>query len=166
MDLPGCDAVMGRRPPGERGRPARTTLARPHPSLPPGSTGNRASPLLGSSPCRSRREGGGVRHRRETERHRTGVHAGETPALPGVSFRWWERVFFNIEFELVRNSSQPQKAQKAQNEWLDFESCRSEGSFCVFVPFVAISGKGPSGAFFKPLGGLLKLGPWRQAFMG
>ena len=32
----------------------------------------------------------------------------------------------------------PQKAQKSQNEFLNFESCRSDGSFCVFVPFVAI----------------------------
>ena len=28
--------------------------------------------------------------------------------------------------------------QKAQNEFLDFVSCRSDGPFCVFVPFVAI----------------------------
>ena len=27
---------------------------------------------------------------------------------------------------------------KAQNEFLDFASCRSDGPFCVFVPFVAI----------------------------
>ena len=32
----------------------------------------------------------------------------------------------------------PQKAQKSQNEFLDLESCRSDGSSCVFVPFVAI----------------------------
>ena len=28
--------------------------------------------------------------------------------------------------------------QKAQNEFLDFASCRSDGPYCVFVPFVAI----------------------------
>ena len=32
----------------------------------------------------------------------------------------------------------PQKAQKSQNEFLDFETCRSDSPFCVFVPFVAI----------------------------
>ncbi len=32
----------------------------------------------------------------------------------------------------------PQQAQQSQIGFLDFESCRSEGPFCVFVPFVAI----------------------------
>ena len=72
-----------RMPTRERGRPARTTLARPRPSPPPGSTGNGARTLLRPSPCRCRRQGGRVPHRRETERHATGVHAGGTPALPG-----------------------------------------------------------------------------------
>ena len=68
--------------PRERGRPARTTLAQPHPTPPPGSTGSGARTLLRPSPGRSRRRGGRVPHRRETERHATGQHAGETPALP------------------------------------------------------------------------------------
>jgi len=72
-----------RMPPRERGRPARTTLARPRPSPPPGSTGNGARTPLRPSRCRTRRQGGRVPHRRETERHRRGVHAGGTPALPG-----------------------------------------------------------------------------------
>ena len=39
--------------------------------------------LLGQSPCGFGRQGGRVRHCRETERHDTAVHAGGTPALPG-----------------------------------------------------------------------------------
>ena len=72
-----------RRPTRERGRPARTTLARPHPAPRPGSTGNGIRTLLRPIPCRPRRQGGRVPHPRETERHGTGVHAGGTPALPG-----------------------------------------------------------------------------------
>ena len=71
-----------RKAPRERGRPARTTLAQPHPFPPPGSTGNGARTLHRPSPWGSRRQGGRVPHRRETERHATGVHAGGTPALP------------------------------------------------------------------------------------
>ena len=74
---------VSRMPTRERGRPTRTTLARPHPSFPPGSTGNGARTLLWTSPCRSLRQGGRLRHRRETERHATAEHAGGTPALPG-----------------------------------------------------------------------------------
>ena len=36
-----------------------------------------------AGPCGSRRQGGRLPHRGETERHRTVVHAGGTPALPG-----------------------------------------------------------------------------------
>ena len=71
------------RPTRERGRPARTTVAKPHPTPRPGSTGNDARTLFRPSPWRSRRQGGRVPHRRETERQATGVHAGGTPALPG-----------------------------------------------------------------------------------
>ena len=46
-------------------------------------SGNGTRTLLRPSPCRSGRQGGRAAHRRETERHRTGVHAGGTPALPG-----------------------------------------------------------------------------------
>ena len=67
----------------ERGRPARTILARPRPSPPPGSTGNGARTLLRPRPCRSRRQGGRARHPRGTERYATAQHAGGTPALPG-----------------------------------------------------------------------------------
>ena len=66
----------------ERGRLARTTLARPHPSLGPGSTGNGATILLQPSPGGSRRQRGRVPHRRETERPPNPEDAGETPALP------------------------------------------------------------------------------------
>ena len=74
---------QGMKPTRERGRPARTTFARPHPTPRLCSTGNGAGTLLRPSPCRCRRQGGRVPHRRETERHATAVHAGETPALPG-----------------------------------------------------------------------------------
>ncbi len=63
-------------PTRERGRPARTTLAQPGPSPRPGSTGKDARALLGPGPCRSRRQGGRVRYRRETERQPKGEDAG------------------------------------------------------------------------------------------
>ena len=47
-----------------------------------------ALPLLRPGPCGSRRQGGRLQHRRETERQPKGQHAGGTPALPGVSSRW------------------------------------------------------------------------------
>ncbi len=54
-----CLAAMTSRDEGrERGRPARTTLAQPHPSPPPGSTGNGARRLLRPTPGRCRRQGG------------------------------------------------------------------------------------------------------------
>ena len=68
--------------PRERGRPARTTLAQPHPSPPPGSTGNGPTIPLQPSPDGSGRQGGRVPHRRETERPPNPEDAGETPALP------------------------------------------------------------------------------------
>ena len=73
----------GMKPPGSAGVPPAQVLAQPRPSAPPGSTGNGARTLLRPSPCRSRRQGGRAPHRRETERHATGQHAGGTPALPG-----------------------------------------------------------------------------------
>ena len=69
--------------PRERGRPARTTLARPRPTPRPGTTGNGARTPLRPGPCRSHGQGGRVPHSRETERYATAVHAGGTPALPG-----------------------------------------------------------------------------------
>ncbi len=78
-----CLAATPSRDEGrERGRPARTTLAQPHPSSPPGSTGNGATTLLRPGPCGSRRRGGRLPHRRETERPPNPEDAGETPALP------------------------------------------------------------------------------------
>ena len=82
MDLLGCGDVTGGRPTRERGRPARTTLAQPHPSLPPGSTGNGATIPLRPSPRGSRRQGGRAPHHGETERPPNAEDAGETPALP------------------------------------------------------------------------------------
>ena len=70
-------------PPGSAGVPPAHVLAQSRPSPPTRSTGNGARTLLRPSPCRSPRQGGRVPHRRETERHLTGVHAGGTPALPG-----------------------------------------------------------------------------------
>jgi len=73
----------GMKPPGSAGVPPAHVLAQPLPSQRPGSTGNGARTLLRPSPWRFRRQSGRVPHRRETEWHRTGVHAGGTPALPG-----------------------------------------------------------------------------------
>ena len=78
-----CLAAMTSRDEGrERGRPARTTLAQPHPSPRPGSTGSGARIPFQPSPGCSRRQGGRAPYRRETERYATAVHSGETPALP------------------------------------------------------------------------------------
>ena len=74
--------AMGGAAPRERGRPARTALARPRPTPRPGSTRNGPGTLLRPGPWRSRRMSGRVPHPREPERHATGVHAGGTPALP------------------------------------------------------------------------------------
>ena len=93
----------GRKPTRERGRPARTTLAKPRPSPRPGSTGKDARALLGPGPCGSRRQGGRVRHRRETERQPKGEDAGGTPALPGGPL----------------SSRLPFKGESAQTNWLD-----------------------------------------------
>ncbi len=78
-----CLAATTSREEGrERGRPARTTLARLHASLPPGSTGNGATIPFQPSPGGSRRLGGRVPHHGETERPPNPEDAGETPALP------------------------------------------------------------------------------------
>ena len=74
---------MGRAPPGSAGVPPARVLAQPRPTPQPGSNGNGARTLLRPSLCRFRRQSGRAPHRRETERHATGVHAGGTPALPG-----------------------------------------------------------------------------------
>ncbi len=88
-----CLAATTSRDEGrERGRPARTTLARLHPSPPPGSTGNGATIPLQPSPGRSRRQGGRVPHHGETERPPNIENAGETPALPaGLLPSFWLR---------------------------------------------------------------------------
>ena len=77
-----CDVVTGGRPRRERGRPARTTLAKAHPSPRPSSTGNGAGAPLQPGPCGFRRRGGRLPYRRETERPPNAEDAGETPALP------------------------------------------------------------------------------------
>ena len=84
---PWCDPVMGGSPPGSARVPPAPSLAQPRPSPPPESTGSGALPLLRQGPCGSRRQGGRLQHRRETERQPKGQHAGGTPALPGVSSR-------------------------------------------------------------------------------
>ena len=73
----------GMKPPGSAGVPPAQALAQAHQSPRPGSTGNGARILLRPGPCGSRRQGGRVPHRGETERQATEVHAGGTPALPG-----------------------------------------------------------------------------------
>ena len=83
-----CDPVMGGSPPGIAGVPPAQILPQLQPSPPPESTGSGALPLLRPGPCGSRRQGGWLQHRRETERQPKGQHAGGTPALPGVSSRW------------------------------------------------------------------------------
>ena len=93
----------GRKATRERGRPARTTLAKPRPSPRPVSTGKDARALLGPGPCGSHRHGGRVRHRRETERQPKGEDAGGTPALPGGPL----------------SSRLPLKGESAQTNWLD-----------------------------------------------
>ena len=83
-----CDHAMGGSPPGSAGVPPAQILPQLQPSPPPESTGSGALPLLRPGPCGSRRQGGRLQHRRETERQPKGQHAGGTPALPGVSSRW------------------------------------------------------------------------------
>ena len=83
-----CDPVMGGSPPGSAGVPPAQILPQLRPSPPPESTGSGALPPLRPGPCGSRRQGGRLQHRRETERQPKGQHAGGTPALPGVSSRW------------------------------------------------------------------------------
>ena len=78
-----CDHVMGGSPPGSAGVPPAQILPQLRPSPPPESTGSGALPLLRPGPCGSRRQGGRLQHRRETERQPKGQHAGGTPALPG-----------------------------------------------------------------------------------
>ena len=70
-------------PPGSAGVPPAQILPQLQPSPPPESTGSGALPLLRPGPCGSRRQGGRLQHRRETERQPKGQHAGGTPALPG-----------------------------------------------------------------------------------
>ena len=93
MDLLCCGDLTGGGPPGSAGVPPAQDFPQPRLSPPPGSTGNGARTQLCPSPCRCGWKGGRVLNRRETERHRTGVHAGGTPALPGGAFRmvrWWD----------------------------------------------------------------------------
>ena len=78
-----CDPVMGGSPPGSAGVPPAQILPQLQPSPPPESTGSGALPLLRPGSCGSRRQGGRLQHRRETERQPKGQHAGGTPALPG-----------------------------------------------------------------------------------
>ena len=75
--------VMGGSPPGSAGVPPAQILPQLRPSPPPESTGSGALPLLRPGPCGSRRQGGRLQHRRETERQPKGQHAGGTPALRG-----------------------------------------------------------------------------------
>ena len=69
--------------PGSAGVPPAKILAQPRRSPRPGSTGKDARALLRPGPCGSRRQGGRLAHRGETERQAKGEDAGGTPALPG-----------------------------------------------------------------------------------
>ena len=84
-----CDPVMGGSPPGSAGVPPAQILPQLQTSPPPESTGSGAMALLRPGPSGSRWQCGRVQHRRETERQPKGQHAGETPALPGVSCHRW-----------------------------------------------------------------------------
>ncbi len=95
----------------ERGRPARTTLAQPHPSLPPGSTGNGATIPLQPSPWGSRRQGGQAPHHGETERPPNPEDAGETPALP---------VGRLLPSFLLRQEAQPLPMRQCRSAWWPF----------------------------------------------
>ena len=78
-----CDPVMGGSPPGSAGVPPAQILPQLRPSPSPESTGSGALPLLRPGPCGSRRQGGRLQHRRETERQPKGQHAGGRPRSRG-----------------------------------------------------------------------------------
>ena len=67
---------MGGSPPGSAGVPPAQILPQLRPSPPPESTGSGALPLLRPGPCGSRRQGGRLQHRRETERQPKGTAWG------------------------------------------------------------------------------------------
>ena len=81
--MPLVSRCHGMKPPGSAGVPPAQILAQPRPSPRPGSTGNGARALLRPGPCGSRRQGGRLPNRGETERQAKGEDAGGTPALPG-----------------------------------------------------------------------------------
>ena len=101
----------GMKPTRERGRDARTSL--------PAASGISSSRVdrqrrrdsAPAEPIRSSRQGGRVPHCRETERHRKGVHAGGTPALPGGPLS--SRLPFNGE------SAQPNRLDGRHNSRFD-----------------------------------------------
>ena len=120
-----CDPVMGGSPPGSAGVPPAQILSQLRPSPPPESTGSGALPLLRPGPCGSRRQGGRLQHRRETERQPKGQHAGGTPALPGgvVPMVRWEvsggRLHVKAGLSPLGNSRLPASRAPAPRDWAD-----------------------------------------------
>ena len=79
---------MGGSPPGSAGvPPAQHWQSLAH-LLDPDRPAKTPGLCFARGPCGSRRQGGRVRHRRETERQLKAEDAGGTPALPGGSSRW------------------------------------------------------------------------------
>ena len=91
-----------RKPPGSAGVPPEQYLAQPRPSPPPGSTGSAARAMFRPGPCASRRQGGRLPHRRETERQAKEEDAGETPALPGVAVPIGQSRYASRPFAVLR----------------------------------------------------------------
>ena len=149
---PWCDPVMGGSPPGSAGVPPAQILPQLRPSPPPESTGSGALPLLQPGPCGSRRQGGRLQHRRETERQPKEQHAGGTPALPssqggvkaGLSPLGNEPGARPRSFEekrLIVNEDEP----RMDTTQMRRQRASTTGAcFCNLVPLVCCHGRKPT----------------------
>ena len=141
-----CDPVMGGSPPGSAGVPPAQILPQLQPPPSPESTGSGALPLLRPGPCGSRRQGGRLQHRRETERQPKGQHAGGTPALPGDAVPRPPRLGRSIEKDYKWNID-AQDAQDNQDGRLLQETLTRAMIVCGFEDVrehkPAVSGKNP-----------------------
>ena len=117
-------------PSGSAGVPPAPSLPQPRPSPPTGSTGSGAMALLRPGRCGSRRQGGRLQHRRETERQPKGQHAGGTPALAEVSSRWcgggypagdfsesWPVPFGKLPFACEPGARPPRRGRSIQKDY-------------------------------------------------
>ena len=120
-------ATTSREEGRERGRPARTTLAQPHPSPPPGPTGNGPTIPIQPSPGCSHRQGDRAPHHGDTERPPNAEDAGETPALPGGRL---------LPFFLLREEAQPLPMRQSRPASCAFVVLRVS-SWITLVPFVS-----------------------------